>query len=146
MATAYTSPRALKKFPPRAGNVAAGLTVNLYDVSSQVSTWAAGDTITFPSLPAGAVVTGLRLLPSNALDSNGSPTLHVEVGYAGAASAFLGATAIESAAVSASTLSAPLSSDTPVVVTVSTAAATPAAGALALVVEYFVEPAAGSNP
>jgi len=33
-----------------------------------------------------------------------------------------------------------------VVLTVSTAAATAAAGSVALVVEYFVEPAAGSNP
>jgi hypothetical protein len=146
MATAYTSPRAVKKFPPRTATVAAGLTSNLYDVSGSISTWASGDTITFPALPVGAVVTGARLLPSNALDSNGSPTLHVEVGYAGAPAAFMAATAIDSAAVSANTMTAPLAADTPVVVTVSTAAATAAAGALALAVEYFVEPAAGSNP
>lgn len=146
MATAYTSPRAVKKFPPRAGNIAAGLTVNLYDVSGSISTWASGDTITYPSLPAGAIVTGVRLLPSNALDTGGSPALHVEVGYAGAASAFMAATALDSAAVSVSLLTAPLAADTPVVVTVSTAAEAAAAGTLTLVVEYFVEPAAGSNP
>jgi len=149
MATAYTSPRAVKKFPARAGNVAAGITVNLYDVSGPVSTWASGDTITFPSLPQNAVVTGVRLLASNALDSGASPALHAELGYAGAASAFLAATPFGAASdlqVAANLLTAPMAADTPVVLTVSTAAATAAAGSVALVVEYFVEPAAGSNP
>jgi hypothetical protein len=149
MSTAYTSPRAAAKFPPRSPNVAAGIRAALYDVSGSISTWALNDTITFPALPKGAIVTDVRLLASTALDTNGSPTLHVEVGYSGAATAFLAATAFGSSStlqVAGTPLSTPMTADTPVIVTVSTAAATAAAGTLSLAIEYFVEPTAGSNP
>jgi hypothetical protein len=128
---------------------------HLHAISGSISTWATGDTINVGYLPKGAVVTNTLLKAASQLDSNGSPTLTLDLGVAGSTQLFKAAVTTVGRASGASAdatntpagwLYANTGSDLGVVVTVHAGAATAVAGTLEVDVEYYVEDAAGSNP
>lgn len=107
---------------------------------------ALNDTLGFLTIPRGAILTGLDLA-ADQLETSGSPTLTIDLGYAGSTQAFAAAWAGTSAAVTAAvspnkiTLAAGLigfqfTADTQIFATIHAAATTKKAGNLALVVRY----------
>ena len=105
---------------------------------------AAADTINFFELPDGAVIHSARLQPSTPLDTNGAPTLTLNVGWSGSAAALYSAsTGLQSLAGDSNPLFAGLETQllgsTLIFGTVQAAGATKAAGSVRLRVEYTVE-------
>lgn len=107
---------------------------------------ALNDVINFFYLPAGATIRAAKLIASPPLDSNGSPTLTIDVGYAGHTANFFSqslagssATGIDSAAVFATTYDVQMTADTLVFATVHAAGATKVAGTLRLEMTYTVD-------
>lgn len=103
---------------------------------------AANDTLTlFPALPAGFKLTRFSIVPSTALDTNGTPTLAINIGYTS------NATAVVSALTALRTTTAVSLTDTQLlaqtaaaagdslIVTVSTGAATGATGTVTVLFE-----------
>jgi hypothetical protein len=154
MTTAYQTALFANKVPAGTGHGFYTSSVHLHALSGSISTWAAGDTISIGSLPAGAVVVGATLKAPTQLDSNGAPTLTLSLGVTGTAGLFkslittVGRAAGASADVTLAGAGAlfKAASKTTVVVTVGTGAATPVAGTLEVDIEYYVEDAVGSNP
>jgi hypothetical protein len=107
---------------------------------------ALADVINFFYLPAGATIRSAKLTVSTALDTNGSPTLTLDAGYAGHTADFFSqslvgssASHIDSGAVFATTYDVQLAADTLVFATVHAAGATKAAGMIRLDVTYTVD-------
>lgn len=111
------------------------------------------DTITFFTLPRGATPQEI-VLESDQLDSNGAPTLTLDLGSAATPQAYVAAWAGASVAVASNAvgpdriivrpgnlaaLGAPLAADTTLIVTIHAAAATKAAGNLSLRVNYTID-------
>lgn len=112
-----------------------GLFAMVYSIALP-NTLAAADTITGPSIPAGAFLHDI-VIDSDQLDSNGSATLAFNIGITGTLTKFGSAVAIGRVAAGTRTPSAvggvlgySPAANTPVVLTVSTAAATKVAGTL----------------
>ena len=105
---------------------------------------AAADTITGPSIPAGAYLIDV-ILECTDLDTNGTPTIAWNVGISGTAAKFMSAvTTGQSAGQSRPNVAGVVgyspTSDTPGIATVSTAAATKAAGTVVLSIIYTNDP------
>ncbi|HEY5072048.1 MAG TPA: hypothetical protein VII63_08455 [Caulobacteraceae bacterium] len=115
---------------------------------------ATGDSVNVGYLPAGAIVTGAILKAGSQLDSNGSPTLTLDLGVAGSTQLFKAAVTTVGRAAGASadvTLAGAgalyknlTGAQVAVIATVHAGAATGVAGALEVDVEYYVEDAVGS--
>ena len=105
---------------------------------------ALNDTITGPSIPAGAYLIDVILMSTD-LDTAGSPTITLDVGISGAATKFIAASTIGQtggvARLGGTTgLGYSPTSDTPVIVTVSAAGTTKAAGTVVLSIVYTNDP------
>ena len=107
---------------------------------------ALNDTINFFYLPAGATVHSARLDTSVALDSNGSPTLTIDCGYASHTADFFSQSLVGSNAthtdvepVFATTYDVQLTADTLIFATVHAAGATKVAGTIRCIIEYTVD-------
>ena len=106
---------------------------------------ALNDTINFFYLPAGATIRSAILRASVPLDSNGSPTLTIDVGWTGTAAGLFSASLAGSAANGNDSipvyagLGTQFTADTLIFATVHAAGATKVAGALLLTVEYTVD-------
>jgi hypothetical protein len=126
-----------------------GLKGALKFASAQVAVTTAlalNDIINFFYLPAGATVRSARLTVSGALDTNGSPTLTLDAGYAGHTADFFSqslvgssASHVDSAPVFATTYDVQLGADSLIFATVHAAGATKAAGTIRLDVTYTVD-------
>jgi hypothetical protein len=154
--TAYVTSLFNAKAGASSGHGLSRMSTHLHAVSGSISTWAANDTIAIGYLPRGAVVTSCNLKAAGQLDSNGSPTLALDVGIVGTPQLFKAAVTTvghaSGASVDATIAAAGLlyantsGADVEVLVTVHTAAATPVAGTLEVDIAYYVEDVAGSNP
>jgi hypothetical protein len=107
---------------------------------------ATADIINFFYLPAGATIRRARIDTSVALDSNGSPTLTIDVGYASHTADFYSQSLVGSNAthsdinpVFATTYDVQLTADTLVFATVHAAGATKVAGTVRLEIGYTVD-------
>ena len=105
---------------------------------------AANDTLTGPSIPAGAYLVDV-LLMSTDLDTAGSPTITLDVGISGSAAKFISASTVgQTGGVARMGLTTGLgyspTSDTPVIVTVNAAGTTKAAGTVTLAILYTNSP------
>ncbi len=156
MSTAYQTQNFNQKQPAGNAHGIAKMTTRLHCLSGSISTWAANDTIAVGYIPRNAIVTGTTLKAASQLDSNGSPTLALDLGVVGTTQLFKAAvtTVGHASGASADTTIAAAgllyqntsSADQEVICTVHTAAATAVAGTLEFEISYFVEDAAGSNP
>jgi hypothetical protein len=156
MSTAYMTALYNSKVGPSSGHGLNRMSTHLHAKSGSISTWAVNDTIAVGYLPRGAIVTGCTLKAASQLDSNGAPTLALDLGVTGTAALFKSAVTTVGHAAGASvdtTIAAAgalyqntSGADLEVLVTVTTAAATAVAGTLEIDVEYYVEDTAGSNP
>lgn len=156
MSTAYQTALFAANTPAGTGHGDYKTHTSLHAVSGAISTWASGDTIAVGWLPSNAVVTAAVLKAAGQLDSNGSPTLALDLGVTGTAQLFKAAVTTVGHAAGASvdnTIAAAgyLYKNTSgarqaVLVSVHTAAATAVSGTLEVDIEYYVEDAAGSNP
>jgi len=156
MSTAYQTLNFAQNQPAGTGHGDFKSSTHLHAISGSISTWAAGDTIAIGWLPRQATVVSCILKAAGQLDSNGSPTLALDVGVVGTPQQFKAAVTTVGHASGASadaTLTAAgyLYQNTTgqrveVLITVHTAAATPVAGTLELDIEYYVEDLPASNP
>ena len=156
MATAYNTLNFAQSQPAGTGHGVYKNHTSLHAVSPVISTWAVGDTIAVGYLPRNAVVNTAILKAASQLDSNGTPTLSLDVGIVGTTQLFKAAITTVGRAVGASaditnTGAGYLYQNTSgakqeIIITVHAAAATPVAGTLEIDVEYYVEDVVGSNP
>ncbi|HEY2481584.1 MAG TPA: hypothetical protein VGI30_05235 [Caulobacteraceae bacterium] len=107
---------------------------------------ALNDIVNFFYLPAGATVRAVKLIASTPLDTNGAPTLTIDVGYAGHTADFLSqslagssATGVDSVDVFATAYDVQLAADTLVFATIHAAGTTKVAGKLRLEITYTVD-------
>jgi hypothetical protein len=101
------------------------------------------DTIAMFDLPPRARVVG-GFLKATDMDTNGTPTIALNVGIAGTPALFFAASNVAQAGTAANTLAATgydytTTAKTPVIITPSTNAATFANGVITLVLEFIVE-------
>ena len=120
-----------------------GVTSNICSAATTTSL-AANDTLTGPSIPAGAYLVGVTLMSTD-IDSNGSPTVLFDVGISGSATKFISGSNIGQAGGVATMggttgLGYSPTTDTPVIVTCNTAAATKVAGTVTLGIFYTNSP------
>jgi hypothetical protein len=158
MATTYSSPLYAQNQPAGTGHGPYQTTQHMHATSPTISTWAINDTINFGYLPRNAVVVSMVVKAASQLDSNGSPTLTLDMGVAGTPQLFKAAIATVGRASGASvdtgnTLAAGgylyknlTGAKQAILCTVHAAAATAVAGTLELDVEYFIEDTVGSAP
>lgn len=158
MATTYSSLIYAQNQPAGTGHGLYQLTQHLHALSPTISTWAINDVINFGYLPRNAIVASAVLKAASQLDSNGTPTLALDLGVTGAPQLFKAAISTVGRASGASAdigtgLSAAgylyknvSGAKQAILCTVHTAAATATAGALELDVEYYIEDTVGSNP
>jgi hypothetical protein len=156
MSTAYQTPLFASRVGSSSGHGLNRMSTHLHAISGSIATWAAGDTIAIGFLPRNAVVTNVIAKAATQLDSNGAPTLALDLGVTGTAQLFKAAVTTVGRAAGASVdttntaagylFSNVSGGDLQVVATVHTAAATPVAGTLEFDVEYYVEDVAGTNP
>jgi hypothetical protein len=156
MSTAYSTVLYNSKVGASDGHGLNRVRTSLHAISGSISTWAAGDTIAVGWLPRQAIVVGANLKAAGQLDTGGSPSLALDLGVVGATQLFKAAIttvghasggSIDTTNTVAGTLWQNTSgADAQVILTVHTAAATPAAGTLEVEISYFVEDLAGSNP
>src|SRR5271167_1893930 len=88
MATAYQTLNYAQNQPAGTGHGVFKGTTRLHCTSGSISTWAHNDTIAVGWLPRNAIVTGATLKAASQLDSNGSPTLALDLGIVGTAQLF----------------------------------------------------------
>ncbi len=105
---------------------------------------ALGDVVNFFYLPAGATIRNAMLRASNPLDSNGSPTLTIDVGDAGQTNRIYAASLAGSSATGDgypvfAALSYQYTAPTLIFATVHAAGATKVAGTLLLTIDYTIE-------
>jgi hypothetical protein len=156
MSTAYTTALFNSKVGSSSGHGLSRMHTSLHAISGSISTWAANDTIAVGYLPRQAIVTNVILKAASQLDSNGSPTLAIDVGIVGTAQLFKAAVTTVGRASGASVDTTNTATgylwqnttgaDVEVLITVHTAAATAVAGTLELDIEYYVEDATATNP
>lgn len=156
MSTAYQTAIYANKVPPNGGHGDYNSSVHLHAISGSISTWALGDTISVGLLPRNAVVVSASVKAASQLDSNGTPTLTLDLGVTGTAQLFkaaistvgraAGVTADQTLAAAGVLYKNLSGADIAVLCTVHAAAATAVAGTLEFDLEYYVEDTTGSNP
>jgi hypothetical protein len=158
MASSYASPLYAQNQPAGTGHGPYQTTQHLHATSPVISTWAINDTISFGYLPRNAVVVSVVLKAASQLDSNGTPTLTLDLGVTGTPQLFKAAIStvgrVSGASVdTGNTLAAAgylyknqTAAKQTILCTVHAAAATPVAGTLEADVEYFIEDTVGSAP
>ena len=120
------------------------------------TTLATGDVINFGYLPNNAVVVGVILKAQSQLDSNGAPTLTLDLGVSGTPQLWkaaittvgrsVGVTSDNTIASAGGLYKNTTGAKQLVTGAVHAGAATPVAGVLEVDIEYYVEDAGGSNP
>lgn len=120
------------------------------------STLATNDVINFGYLPNNAVVVGVILKAQSQLDSNGAPSLTLDLGVTGTPQLWkaaittvgraVGVTSDNTIASAGGLYKNTSGAKVLAIGTVHAAAATPVAGVLEVDIEYYVEDASGSNP
>jgi hypothetical protein len=158
MATTYSTTLYAQNQPAGTGHGFNQITQHLHATSPSISTWAINDVINFGYLPRNAIVVSTVLKAASQLDSNGSPTLTLDLGVTGTAQLFKAAISTVGRAAGASvdvgtTIAAAgylyknvSGAKQAIICTVHAAAATAVAGTLELDVEYYIEDTVGSNP
>ncbi len=156
MSTAYVTTLFNSKVGSSSGHGLNRMSTHLHAISGSISTWAAGDTIAVGYLPRQAIVTNVILKAASQLDSNGTPTLALDVGTSASSQLFKAAITTVGRASGASVDTTNTASgylyqnttgaDLEVLITVHTAAATAVAGTLEIDVEYYVEDVTATNP
>lgn len=141
MAT-YNSPDVANNVPTSTHGLAGNVKVKRTVVTCTASP-ATTDTLNFFDLPAGARI-HYALLQSSDMDSNGSPTLTLNVGYTGSAAALFSASTVGQAGTLAAETSVTaqdllLTTKTRITGTAQANAATGVAGTVTLTVLYSVE-------
>lgn len=153
--TAYSSNIYAAKTPP--GTHGQHQLTNTHHSTVTVpASFVTSDTLNMGYLPPGAVVLLITLKAATQLDSNGSPTLTLNVGVAGTPQLFMAASALVGRAAGASadttlTAAGRLYKNTSgakqvITVTAQANAATAVAGTLELHVSYFIEDAVATGP
>ena len=142
MAT-YTALNVLSSAVEEPKYVEVGLITEIYTVALP-NTLSAGDTIDGPILPAGCYLYDV-VLDSDDLDTNATPTILLEAGYSGHLAAFIAASTVaqhggRGNSNVAGTLGFNATTATQLLVTVTTAAATMAAGTLRIALTYTASP------
>jgi len=150
----WSSPTYVNKTPAGTGHGFNQISQHLHAVATLGAGAATGDQVYFGYTPANSVIQSITLKAQSQLDSNGTPTLTIDVGVPGNAQLFMAATAVVGRAAGASfdtTIPAagklyknPSGAQQLVYATIHAAAATPVAGNLELEVTYFVEDTVGS--
>ncbi len=158
MATTYSTPLFAQNQPAGTGHGPYQITQHLHAITGTISTWAVNDVINFGYLPRNAIVASAVLKAASQLDSNGSPTLSLDLGIVGTAQLFKAAiTTVGRASGASADIGTGLSAagylyknttgaKVQIICTVHAAAATAVAGTLELDVEYYIEDTVGSNP
>ncbi len=159
MATTYSTSVYANSVPAGTGHGDFCTSTHLHAISGSISTWALNDTINVGYLPRNAVVVAAVIKSSNQLDTGGSPTMTLDLGVTGATQQFkaaitsVGRSSANAGVTADASLVGPgylykntTGAKLAVLVTVHAAAATPAAGALEVDIEYYVEDLGGSNP
>jgi hypothetical protein len=158
MATTYSTPLYAQNQPAGTGHGFYQITQHLHATSPSISTWAINDVINFGYLPRNGIVASMVLKAASQLDSNGAPTLTLDMGVTGTPQLFKAAITTVGRAVGASAdigtgLSAAgylyknaSGARQAIICTVHAAAATAVAGTLELDVEYYIEDVVGSAP
>jgi len=154
MSTAYQTLNFSQNQPAGTGHGVFKTHTSLHAISPSISTWATGDTIAVGYLPRQAIVSNVILKAASQLDSNGTPTLTLDLGVVGTPQLFKAAIATIGHAAGASaditnTGAGYLYQNTTgakqeVILTVHAGAATAVAGTLEVDVEYYVEDVVGS--
>jgi hypothetical protein len=150
MATYYSIDATLYgRRPANTGHGSTGGTVHLHCVAEVNAGLIANDTIEFGYIPMNAVVVGAGLKADTQLDSNGSPTLALDLGVAGTPQLFKAAVTTvghaNGASVDNSITAAGFlwknttGADVQIVATAHAGAATGVGGQLELDLTYFVE-------
>lgn len=156
MATTYNTSVYATKQPANNSHGFNDSSVHLHATSPSISTWATNDVINVGYIPPNAVVVGATLKAASQLDSNGSPTLTLDLGVSGTAQLWKaaittvgrasGATADMTMAGAGALYKNTSGAKQLVIITVHAGAATAVAGTLEVDLEYYVEDAAGSTP
>jgi hypothetical protein len=141
MAT-YNSAAVINKLPANTHGIASNVKVARAAVACAASP-ATTDTINFFDLPVNARI-HYAILQSTDMDTNGTPTLALNVGYSGAAASLFSASTVgQAGTLAAETVVTDqdllLTTKTRITGTASTNAATGAAGTVTLTVFYSVE-------
>lgn len=152
--TTYYSPSTATAGQPATTEGIFRNTIHLHETVSVPANFATTDVAAFGYLPPGAVVEQLTLKAPTQLDSNGSPTLALNIGITGTPALFMSAITTVGRAAGASYETAMAAggkfyknatgAKVRVDVSPSTGAATAVAGTLELIVAYHVEEPAGS--
>lgn len=141
MATAYLTDKASSTVPAKSMPSGVVAAVGSYTLSAAL---VINDTIQGPSIPANAYLLDV-IIDTPDLDSNGSPAVVLEAGISGSASKFISASTVGQAggiqkANVAGTVGYSPTSDTPVIVKVSTAPATSAtSGTIKIALLYSMD-------
>lgn len=129
---------------PQAGGVGYARTMKAFGrrVTMKTTDLASGAVVAAFKVPAGFVVTGIIAVATD-MDTNGSPALALSVGDSGSATRYLSSSTIGQAGTSTQTLASTgllyqYAVDTEILITASTAAATPAAGTVDLYLIGFM--------
>jgi hypothetical protein len=156
MSTAYSTSLYANKVPANGGFGPNDSSVHLHAISGSISTWALNDTINVGYLPRNAVVVSASIKAASQLDSNGAPTLTLDLGVVSATQLFkaaistvgraAGVTADQTLAATGVLYKNTTGADVAVLCTVHAAAATAVAGTLEFDLEYYVESTTASNP
>lgn len=141
--TAYLSDKATLPLAPSASHGQAGNLQILYCSVALTAALTTADTFAFFTLPANARVHA-AVLKCTDIDTNGSPTVTINVGDAGSATRYFSASTVGQAGTVDATMQAAgrfykPTAKTPIIGTVQANAATGVAGTLELAIHYSVE-------
>jgi hypothetical protein len=148
MTTTYNAPSFANKNPvPDPGLAKAS--VNFRDIVTTTAALGLNDGGTFGYLPPNAVVVGGYAKFATAMDTNGAPTLTIDIGVTGAAQTFLAADTTARAGGTVSTIGKGYKNTSGAKEAITwlahAAAATGAAGTIELHLSYFIEEPATSG-
>lgn len=146
--TAYLSDKATPPLAPSAAHGQASTRQTLYCSVTLSAALTTADTFAFFTIPPNARIHSAVLKCSD-IDTNGSPTVTINVGDAGSATRYFSASTVGQAGTVDSTMQAAgrfykTSAKTPIIGTVQANAATGVAGTLELSIDYVVEDSATS--
>lgn len=141
--TAYLSDKATPPLSPSPQHGQAGNIQHLYCSVALTAALTIADTFAFFTLPANARVIGSTLKCTD-IDTNGAPTVTINVGDAGSATRYFSASTVGQAGTVDNTMQAAgrffkTTAKTPIIGSVQANAATGVAGTLELSMSYVVE-------
>ena len=142
MTTTYNAPSYSNKAPTVTEGIAK-VSLNFRDTVTTTAALGLNDGGTFGYLPPNAVVTGGYAKFATAMDTNGAPTLTIDIGVTGAAQTFLAADTTARAGGTVATIGKGYKNTSGAKQAITwlahAAAATGAAGTIELHIPYFIE-------